>query len=161
LSSNHRTSLRLRSANWKDREKIFQWRNDPWVLSFSSSQRSVDAEEHRVWFQNALSDPSHSINVIVLEHEDIGLARLHRTNSERATISIYLLHEFCGKGYGAIAIQLACEKAWSVWPIREINAYTLKTNSVSERSFKKNGFLLVESQEDASASHLLHLRKIR
>jgi UDP-2,4-diacetamido-2,4,6-trideoxy-beta-L-altropyranose hydrolase len=161
LRSNYRGSLGLRSAILEDRDKIFQWRNDPWILSFSSGQRSVGADEHRAWFEKALNDHDHSINVIVLQHEDIGLARLHRTSPEQATISIYLLREFCGKGYGTAAIQLACEKAWTVWPIREINAYTLKTNSVSERSFKKNGFLPVESQEEASTSHLLHLRKTR
>jgi RimJ/RimL family protein N-acetyltransferase len=121
----------------------------------------VEAEEHRAWYENAISDPNHSVNLIVLEHEDIGLVRIHRTNSEQATISIYLLREFCGKGYGTLAIQLGCEKAWSIWPIREINAYTLKTNTASERSFKRNGFLPVQSHQDAAASHLLRLRKIR
>jgi RimJ/RimL family protein N-acetyltransferase len=160
LQPNQRADLRLRPAHAEDREKILEWRNDPWITSFSGSQQAVSAEEHRVWFQEAITDPNHSIHVIVLEHEDIGLTRLHRTGGEHATISIYLLHQFCGKGYGTLAIQLACEKGRSVWPIREINAYTLKSNIASERSFRKNGFLPVESRNDASASHLLHLRKV-
>jgi UDP-2,4-diacetamido-2,4,6-trideoxy-beta-L-altropyranose hydrolase len=160
LQFNHKARLRLRPAQVEDQEKILEWRNDPWITSFSSSQEAVSVKEHRVWFQEAIIDPNHSIHVIVLEDEDIGLVRLHRTDPGQATISIYVLQQFCGRGYGTLAIQFACEKGRSVWPISEINAYTLRSNLVSARSFRKNGFLPVESRNDASVNHLLHLRKV-
>jgi RimJ/RimL family protein N-acetyltransferase len=153
--------LTLRSADLADREKIFNWRNDPWILSFSNSQRTVSLDEHREWFENALNDPTHSIDMIRLDDKEIGVIRLNRTGADQATISIYLLREFCGKGYGTTAIRLACEKGWSLWPISHIDAFTRKTNLASERSFQKNGFLLVDASEDLAENHLLHLRKTR
>jgi len=161
LESKGNSKLSLHSARIADSDKILDWRNDPWIMSFSGSQRTVGSDEHREWFQNALNDPAHSIDVILLDDKEIGVVRLHRTGADHATISIYLLREFCGKGYGTIAIGLACEKAWSLWPISHIDAFTRKTNLASERSFKKNCFLPVEAAEDPAADHLFHLRKTR
>jgi RimJ/RimL family protein N-acetyltransferase len=159
-STKDHTDLRLRSAVVGDGDKILHWRNDPWIVSLSSSQRRVDPEEHKVWFQNALNDPAHSINLILLGGKEIGLLRLHRTDADQASISIYLLRESCGKGYGPRAIGLACEKAWNLWPISRINAVTRKTNTASERSFKKNGFIVVTTP-DNPATDLLLLCKYR
>ncbi len=159
-STKDHTDLRLRSAVVGDGDKILHWRNDPWIVSLSSSQRLVDPEEHKVWFQNALNDPAHSINLILLGGKEIGLLRLHRTDADEASISIYLLREFCGRGYGSRAIGLACEKAWALWPISRISAVTRKTNTASEHSFKKNGFIVI-TMPDNRATDLLRLCKDR
>jgi RimJ/RimL family protein N-acetyltransferase len=154
------SNLRLRAAEIEDSDKILEWRNDPWIVSLSSSQRKVDAEEHKRWFQNALNDPAHSINLIMVDEAEIGLLRLHRVDADEASISIYLRREFCGQGYGPRAIGLACEKAWTLWPISRISAITRKTNTASERSFKKNGFMVVTGT-DSTATDLLQLCKYR
>lgn len=159
-SKKDNTNLRLRSAVVEDSDKILQWRNDPWIVSLSSGQQAVDPEEHKVWFQHALKDPAHSINFIVLDENEIGLLRLHRTDADEASISIYLLREFCGKGYGSRAIGLACGKAWALWPISRISAVTRVTNAASEHSFKKNGFIVI-TMPDNPATDLLRLCKYR
>ena len=51
--------LSLRLATLKDREKVFAWRNDPWIISLSSSRRGVEWDEHCGWFDrvsNAIRD---------------------------------------------------------------------------------------------------------
>jgi RimJ/RimL family protein N-acetyltransferase len=160
-SKSDNADLSIRAAGIGDGDKILQWRNDPWIVSLSSSQLRVDPEEHKVWFQNALNNPAHSINLVFVDETEIGLLRLHRTDADQATISIYLLREFCGKGYGSRAIGLACEKAWTLWPISRISAVTQRTNSASERSFRKNGFVEVTTPASQAAPHLLELCKYR
>lgn len=118
-------------------------------------------EEHREWFQKAVKSPDHCLSIMHHLEQPLGIARLHRVDATKANISIFLMKEFCGKGYGTQAIQQLCEKGWSLWPIKEIHAYVLRTNAASEKSFLKSDFSHYPKKEGDESSSLMHLFKVR
>src|SRR5437763_782727 len=98
--------LSLRLATLKDREKVFAWRNDPWIISLSSSRRGVEWDEHCGWFDRVSNRQDHLLHVIEFEPGcGAGVVRIDREDGATASISIYLLKPFTGRGLGVYALQ--------------------------------------------------------
>ena len=125
--------------------RVFAWRNDPWIVSLSSSRHGVAWEEHAEWFRGVLADPRRLL--LIGEDEDgvgAGTARLDLVDEERAVVTIYLLREFTGRGLGVQALVEACGRGFARWPIRAIHAYIRGDNRPSRSAFTKAGFLDTE-----------------
>jgi len=132
-------TVRLRLANPDDMERIFQWRNNRFLLMRSTSQTPVMWEEHRAWFNHALSDPDHLIFIVVQGEEPIGQVRFDRRN-ELAVISVYLVEERTGKGLGIEAIRRGTQAAFKEWNIGTVIACIRQDNLHATRAFAKSGY---------------------
>ena len=146
--------LRLRSATIDDARTVFAWRNDPWIVSLSSGRHSVTWEEHADWFRRVLADPRCLLFIIESEGGvGAGTARLERVDEERAVVTIYLLHEFTGRGLGVRALAEACARGFAQWPISAIHASIRRENDRSRKAFKKAGFTDAVPGPDCPEDH--------
>lgn len=130
----------LRRANRDDFERIYEWRNNPWIISLGNSQKEVTKTEHQKWFNRVIGDQKRCLlNIIEQAGEAIGTVRVER-DSEYAVISIYLLKDWTNKGFGVQAIKQACAKAFQIWEIDRIIAKIRSDNKSSQKAFLKAGF---------------------
>ena len=82
-------NISLRKAIKNDIDMIFRWRNDPWIVSLSTSRKTVTWEKHVQWFNNILVDDSRLLYIIESqENELIGVVRLDKDDEQYAVISI-------------------------------------------------------------------------
>ena len=131
-----------------DAARIFAWRNDPWLVSLSSSRRPVAWEEHQAWLERLLAGGDSLFFIIeaptAAGRGGVGTVRLDRRDDRQAVISIYLLREFTRRGYGGQALAAACAAGFAHWPIHEIAACVREDNPDSVAAFVKSGFLPVQ-----------------
>lgn len=147
-------SLELRSATIHDAQQVLVWRNEPWIVSLSSSQRRVTWEEHVAWFHYVLISDQHLLLIIEPDPGvSVGIVRLDRVNEHQGRITIYLLREFTGQGIGVRAIVDACSRGFVRWPIHTIHAHIRNENYPSLSAFTKAGFVRVEPSLDCPKEH--------
>jgi UDP-2,4-diacetamido-2,4,6-trideoxy-beta-L-altropyranose hydrolase len=128
----------LRQADTSDIRRLFEWRNDPWIVSMSTTRREVTWEEHQAWFNSVLDRSKHLLFII---HADdatpVGSVRLDRVGSE-AVVSVYLLKPFTGVGLGPRAIEEGCRNAFEDWPeLTRVIAYIRTDNQRSKKAFTR------------------------
>lgn len=133
-------SILLRLATAGDTRCIHSWRNDSWIVSLGSSGKTVTWEEHEAWLRGVLADPNHMLFVIEIGGIGAGTVRLDRTRGDTAMVTIYLLREFTGKGFGVRALEDACTRGFSRWPIAAVHACIRADNRPSLGAFAKAGF---------------------
>lgn len=137
-----RLSIILRSVTFEDAKQIFDWRNDPWIVSLSASQRTVSWDEHVRWFTKVINNNQHLLFIIESENGDaMGSVRFDRTNNFQAAITIYILYPFVGRGFGTLALKNGSRLAFCQWSeLRSIHAFIRNDNLRSLRTFSKAGF---------------------
>lgn len=147
-------SIRLCPAELKDRDQLFAWRNDPWLISFGSSGCPVEKEEHSKWFDHALSGDDCLLFIIVTEQDiPAGSLRFDRKNDGIVLTSVFLSKEHTGKGYGVLALRSGCEMAFEAWRMDEITALIKEQNSASLSAFAKADFVAAPSDEATPPGH--------
>lgn len=134
--------IHLRTASSTDLELLFQWRNDPWIISLSESKRPVTMDQHRLWFEKTLTSSHRLLFIVTIaESENAGTVRFDHNRGE-CEITVYLMKEFTGRGLGVDAVKAAIPKAFDKWPeASHISANIRPENSPSLRAFKKCGFI--------------------
>jgi UDP-2,4-diacetamido-2,4,6-trideoxy-beta-L-altropyranose hydrolase len=142
----------LRSATYQDRERTFEWRNDPWLVSQGPSENQVDWEDHIGWYSEVLDTELHLLSIV--ESQDgigMGTVRLDKTGRDRAIIAIALLRPYVGKGLGIAVLRAACAAGFAQWPwLASVHAYIRKDNQRSLRAFTKAGFTPILRKKEAS-----------
>jgi LmbE family N-acetylglucosaminyl deacetylase/RimJ/RimL family protein N-acetyltransferase len=144
-------TISLRPARPDDMERIFQWRNNPFLLMRSTTQTTVTWEEHQAWFTRALNNPDQLIFIVVQGDEPIGQVRFDRNsdrNKELAVISVYLVENRTGKGLGIDAIRRGTKAAFEQWNLDKVVACIRQDNLHATRAFRKAGYS--ESTRDSS-----------
>jgi len=145
--------IALRPAVIGDLEMVFRWRNDPFILSHGSSHREVGWEEHLKWFGETVSNESRRI-FIVLEHGNpIGQIRFERINERDCVVSVYLVQEFTGRGYGLRAIRMGCAAIFSTSDVERVVACIRRDNPASRSAFLKAGFRETEALSLCPGDH--------
>ena len=140
MAIGERGSVTLRAAGPEDLMFYFTLRNEAGVRANSRNTNPIDLETHRRWFTGKLQDPNTRLMVIILSGEAIGQVRID-VREDRSEISIAIIPECRGKGYGAWAIREACRMVFSRVPkLACIFAYIRAVNSASRRSFATAGF---------------------
>ncbi len=132
----------LRPANIDDCRRIFEWRNDPTVIALSSSGKAVGWHEHIQWFKRRLNETDQPF--FVINHEnigDIGVVRIDRLTLESHELTIYLLPNYMGYGYGPAALAKAVDKAFdNIDSLLTLKATIQDGNVRSIRMFDAIGF---------------------
>ncbi len=139
----------LRTARPEDTAQVFEWRNDPWIVSLSQHQRKVEWEEHLAYFNGVLQSPDH-IFYIIENTEGDGIGVLHFSRErDQAQVSIYLMQSFTGSGLGVKLLRLGCQKAHLNWPnLVKFIAKIRSDNQASVRAFQKAGFRITSEDSD-------------
>lgn len=148
-------ALGLRLAMPEDSGRVLAWRNDPWLVSLSTSRRTVTEEEHRAWFPRALERDRCLLFVADEAGEEMGTVRLDRApDGASAFITIYLLKAFTGRGHGKAALRSATGEAFGRWPtLAKIIAHVRDDNHPSRRAFEGAGFT-IDAGEPAPEGHV-------
>jgi len=133
-------TVAIRLARASDRDLIFGWRNDPFIVALGSSQRTVTWEEHSRWFADALASDDRVVYVIENRGEPIGQVRFDRADSRHAIISIYVLQAWTGKGLGVSAIRAGSAAILQRWDVDAIVAHVREDNAAGAAGFIKAGF---------------------
>lgn len=153
-------TLDLRPAVIEDMELVFQWRNDPWLVPFSSSQTTVSWEEHENWFKNSLNDDDTLILIIEVDGQSVGQVRFNRLSSNEAVVAIYMIKPYTGKGYGTRLLTNACRKVKDIWPIKEVYAYIRHDNEASISAFERAGFNKRDKADQTPKDHICYGVKV-
>ena len=150
----------LRQATAEDESRIFNWRNDSWLASFSSGNRIVTWEEHRRWFERVSDDTRHLVFIIEINTGyPIGSIRFDREGSDAATVSVFIERAYTAKGIGSHALVKGCAAAFEAWSINVIKAGIKPDNYASIKAFRKAGF--VEDFQKASPPNFLRYYSCR
>lgn len=134
------SDLILRRATIDDMQMIFGWRNIPEIVSLGKTQRPVDWDEHRTWFQEVVTGDNHLLLVVLLAGKPIGQVRFDRLKDHSCEVSVFLSPEFTGRGLGVLALKHACWEAFAKMDIEEVVATIRRGNRRSISAFKKAGF---------------------
>jgi RimJ/RimL family protein N-acetyltransferase len=119
---------------------LFAWRNDPFVVARSGSQRQVSWTDHEVWFPRVLGSPACLALIAEFEGTPIGHVRFDPVGASEVAITIYLIQAFTGRGLGVECIRAGCDQAWTRWPHSKIVAHVRAENSAAQSAFRKAGF---------------------
>lgn len=143
----------LRPVGPDDMHRLFEWRNDPWIISLGSSRRVVSREEHERWFHDVLRSDEHLLFIIAVDGEPAGQIRFKRLDDGSASVSIYLLRPYTGRGYGVTALKQASALAFDQWPVPRVLAFVLEGNRPSQAAFQRAGYRPVDSGIAAPDMH--------
>lgn len=143
-------NVRLRRASRDDADKVYAWRNDPWIVALSKSGRGVTVAEHLRWYEGMLSNPNQFMFIVeaevapASEHIEIGIVRIDRSTPDAGLITIYLLRPYTGRGYGVHALRQATAAAFGWWrALKTIHAEIRSDNTASVQAFSQAGFTAV------------------
>jgi perosamine synthetase len=133
-------SLHVRPALPRDADRLFAWRNEPWVVSQGASQRTVTRAEHDAWFARTLEQSVRELFLVEIDGEPVGMVRYDFTGAAEAAISLYLLPPHPGHGHGTKVVQATAPQILLERRIARLVARVRDDNAASLRFFGKLGF---------------------
>jgi UDP-2,4-diacetamido-2,4,6-trideoxy-beta-L-altropyranose hydrolase len=140
LTVNNRAGIGLRQVTPSDREALFHWRNHPSVRQHSIHSDEIPWDAHCQWFQQTLDDPQRLLLVGENEHYPVGVLR-YDLNDSAALISVYLVPERIGQGFGALLLVAGSEWLREHYPfIQQVVAEIFLDNAASIKAFEKAGY---------------------
>jgi RimJ/RimL family protein N-acetyltransferase len=145
--------IELRRATSGDAEMIFRWRNEPFIVARSTSQKLVTWDEHRAWYEATLLRDDRLILIAEQVGGAIGLARFDRVDAASCVISVYLLEEFTGRGLGVETIRRSCDALFDQWDVEQIIACVRFDNREGRSGFLKAGFMEVANGGGCADEH--------
>jgi UDP-2,4-diacetamido-2,4,6-trideoxy-beta-L-altropyranose hydrolase len=133
--------LKIRSETDDDCRLLWEWANDPGVRSAAFSSDPVAWEEHVAWFRSKRADPRCRLYILSDQVDrPVGQVRLDLQDDGSAVVTISIAPEHRGRGYGAEALRLACERFFATAEAERAVAYVKPDNLASLRAFDKAGF---------------------
>lgn len=95
----------LRMAEWKDKDLLYDWRNDSSVRLASFQTEIIPVQEHEKWFREKLKDDGCSIYILEIDGKAAGQIRIDQKD-KMAYISYSISIDYRGRGYGKLLLQL-------------------------------------------------------
>ncbi len=134
--------LGLRSANEDDCMLLWRWANDPDVRAAAFQPEPIPWEDHVEWFRKKRSDPAS--RTYIVEDPDgcpVGQVRCDIQADGSAEVDLSVARDRRGRGYGAAALRLACERFHRDTHVTQMVAYIKPQNLSSLRAFEGAGFV--------------------
>lgn len=119
---------------------VFRWRNDPFIVAHGSWHRAVEWEEHEKWFDETVLGHRRMMFIVFHQGNPIGQVRFDRESKKDCMISVYLLRQFTGRGWGIQAIRMGCACAFKTWDVERAIACVRLDNPGGRSAFLKAGF---------------------
>lgn len=131
----------LRKAVLQDSQIVFELSNELDVRTQSISRKSINRDEHEIWFNKKISEEDY-LFLLAFDNKDnfIGQLRFQIINRQ-AVVSISLIKNFRGKGLSKKILKDGCSRIFSTKNITEIIAYIKPENIASIHSFESTGFI--------------------
>ena len=127
-----------------DRDMVRTWRNSPEVARWMITDRNVSEEEHRVWFERVLLDPSHRYWVVQDAERSVGVVSLNGidVHHERCSWAFYIGEPSDrGRGVGAAVEFLVLEEAFVRLGLKKLCGEVLSFNEPILRLHRKFGYI--------------------
>ena len=132
-------TVSLRPATLDDIHLVYQWRNRTDIIKNSTLDRAVPWSEHKDWFTGAVTNSTQALYIVENDKNPVGQLRFDQRLGNTTAVSIYLLPEYQGKGYGVTALKTGCSAVQTVWR-GPILAFIRYDNTRSVSAFQKAGF---------------------
>lgn len=145
--------ISLRPAAMNDRDMVFRWRNDPFVVAHGSFHRGVEWEEHQTWFEKTILGDRRRMFIVLDQGNPIGQIRFDLKDQMECVVSVYLLQAFTGRGWGVQAIRMGCAAIFDVWDVDRVIACVRLDNRAGRSAFLKSGFEETEAAGVCPAGH--------
>lgn len=139
---------RLRLARPEDRDRFWEWRNDPDVRRYSFHPEPIPLSIHERWFAQSLQSPHRQLYVIEVDSAPAGSLRFDAKGAGEAEISIVISPAFRGRGVGAEVLKQAQKLAVTLGYQRLLARVKIE-NIASNRAFEKAGFRLIDQDHVA------------
>jgi UDP-2,4-diacetamido-2,4,6-trideoxy-beta-L-altropyranose hydrolase len=135
-------ALIVRSATKDDAKNLFYWRNHENNRLYANHSQEFSMENHVKWLNSVLTDSKRYLYIVSDKKNDIGIVRFD-VNPNYNLVSIYLVPNMHGKGYGVHVLE-AAEKYFlsTVKNDNPFYAEILPSNQNSINLFKKLGYRL-------------------
>ncbi len=138
--SSQAESLQLRSVVLADASALFQWRNHPLVRTASLGTEEISWETHLAWLTASLQNPHRQLLIGEYGGVPVGVLRFD-CHATQALVSIYLVPEKMGQGYGVRLLLAGREWVQQMLPtVLTIRAEIRSENSASIKTFEKAGY---------------------
>ncbi|MDO8584835.1 MAG: GNAT family N-acetyltransferase [bacterium] len=135
-------TIRVRRAEERDKDFLFQLRNEDSVRAQSWHTERVDASTHDAWFKSSLRNPKRVLYVVEADGTSAGQVRFDVDDGgESAEVSVSVTERFRGKGIGSEALRSAGQSLFKDFPnIKKIFAHIKTDNFASVKTFQKAGY---------------------
>jgi len=134
------SSIKIREATQADSESLFTWRNHSSIRAVSRNTDPIKRSVHEAWLSAVLSDPDRVLLIGECQGEAIGVVRFD-VRADEAEISMYLVPDHHGEGYGSELVLTAEEwLAENRSDVLFIKAEVLGSNQPSHRLFRGCGY---------------------
>ncbi len=146
-----------------DSELILTWRNSPSARYASQKSNEIGVGEHESWFHSRVSRVAFEPFWIMSRGEmEIGYVRLDLRENEESTfvISIYVVPESRGMGFGKEMLRFAINSAVENQAISSFYAVINKSNHASIKIFEFFGFEFFANIDEKFCEYLLSSDKI-
>lgn len=136
-----KSEVQLRPAVIADCEAIYLWRNAPEVRVHFFDPEPILWEDHQHWFSRVLENPDRILLIGEVNGQPVGVVRYDLNESE-ATVSVYLVPDQLGQGYGVQLLRAADQWLLKTRPdIRCVKAEILPGNKASKQAFVAAGYV--------------------
>ena len=138
------SGLEIRKALPADCKPVFEWRNDPRTRQHSLDPEPIPWEAHAQWFARVLDDPERKLLIGESKGEPVGVVRYDLLADAQAEVSVYLVPEKMGQGWGGALLSSA--EAWL--KAHEPHIKTLKATVRPENQASLKTFLKADFETD-------------
>ena len=138
-------SLTLRIATLEDAAALHVWRNAASTRKYSGDGRIIAFEQHQKWMLQVLANPAQRLWIAHTVAGDVGVLRFDCSAADAATvakISVYLVPDRPGRGWGRALIACGVQEAQRIWPtLVRVDAHISDENLASLKAFAACGFI--------------------
>lgn len=140
MPADEKKPIYLRPATLSDRENLFRWRNHPVVRRYSINSDEIEWERHCDWLAQTLNSQQRLLLIGESERQAVGVLRYDVAESV-ALVSIYLIPEKMGQGYGAPLLVAGSQWLKEHHPtLQAIKAEIAPENTASVKVFEKAAY---------------------
>jgi len=139
---------------------LLEWRNLPEIVALGTLKSTVSKVEHEEWFAAKLRSADAQIWIVQCDGKPVGQVRLDPQAKQEKIISVFLLPNHIGRGFGVDAISQACRMAFALWrDLKSIRADILANNERSRRAFLRAGFAPNVRRQDGEGAFSLFMKR--
>lgn len=138
----------IRHATMDDADTLYEWRNDPDTIRFSTSNAGVSKDDHLVWLERKLvsEETMMLIGCDSASGEALGIVRFDAHDENFWIVSINLSPSWRGQKLASPLLDKAIE-FFGKKHTAIVTAYVKQDNIVSRRCFERSGFALYEEND--------------
>lgn len=140
LPPDEKKPIHLRPAALSDREDLFRWRNHPDIRRYSIHPDEIAWERHCEWLAQTLNSECRLLLIGESEGQTVGVLR-YDFEENTALVSIYLMPEKMGQGYGTPLLVAGSQWLKAHHPtLQAIKAEIAPENTASVKVFERAAY---------------------